>query len=54
MGSGGEWANGSVDFENIFAPISDSKRDYNGFVDPAIAADCRLILFWGPDYGICV
>ena len=32
-------ANGSAEFENIFARISDSKRDFNGFPDPAIAAD---------------
>ena len=29
--------NGSADFENIFARISDSKRDFNGFPDPATA-----------------
>ena len=32
-------ANGSAEFENIFARISDSKRDFNGLPDPAIAAD---------------
>ena len=51
---GGEKANGSADFKNIFARISDSKRDFNGFPDPAIAADCGFFLFWGPDFGLCV
>ena len=37
--------NGSADFENIFARISDSKRYFNGFPDPAIAADCKFICF---------
>ena len=46
--------NGSADFENIFAQISDSKRDFNGFPDPVIAADCRFIVFLGPDFGLCV
>ena len=40
---GAEQANGLADFENIFARISDSKRDFNGFPDPAIAADCGFI-----------
>ena len=40
--------------ENIFARISDSKRDFNGFPDPAIAADCRFIRYWGPDIGLCM
>ena len=40
-------ANGSAEFENIFARISDSKRDFNGFPDPAIAAD---VYFLGPDF----
>ena len=31
--------NGSADFENIFARISDLKRDFNGFPDPTIVAD---------------
>ena len=35
--------NGSADFENIFARISDSKRDFNGFPDPATAAECGFI-----------
>ena len=35
----GELANRSADFENIFARISNSKRDFNGFPDPAIAVD---------------
>ena len=39
--------NGSADFENIFAQISDSKRDFNRFPDPGIAADCRFINFFG-------
>ena len=42
--------NGSADFENIFARISDSKRDFNGFPDPAIAADCRFIHFFAPGF----
>ena len=47
--------NGSADFENIFAQISDSKRDFNGFPDPVIiAADCEFIDFLGPDFGLCV
>ena len=46
--------NRRTDFENIFARISDSKRDFNGFPDPAIAADCRFFLFLGPDFGLCV
>ena len=50
----GEEANGSADFENIFARISDSRRDFNGFADPAIAADCGFIYFLGPDFGLCV
>ena len=41
-------------FENIFARILDSKQDFNGFPDPAIAADCGLIHFWGPDIEHCV
>ena len=45
--------NGSADFENIFARISDSKRDFNGFQDPATAAECGLIYFLGPDFGRC-
>ena len=51
---GSEQANGSADFENIFDRISDSKRDFNGFPDPAIAADCGFIYFLGPDFGLCV
>ena len=47
-------ANGSAEFENIFARISDSKRDSNGFPDPAIAADCGFIDFLGPDFGVRV
>ena len=42
--------NGSSDFENIFARISDSKRDFNGFPDPATAAECGFIYFLGPDF----
>ena len=42
--------NGSVDFENIFARILDSKRDLNGFPDPAIAVDCGFIQFFGPSF----
>ena len=45
--------NGSADFENIFARISDSKRDFNGFPDTAAAAECGLIYFLGPDFGRC-
>ena len=51
---GGKKANGSADFENIFAWISDSKGNFNGFLDPAVAADCRFIDFLGPDFGVCV
>ena len=47
--NGGEQVNGSADFENIFARISDSKRYFNGFPDPAIAADCKFICFLGAD-----
>ena len=46
--------NGSADFENVFARISDSKRDFNGFPDPATAAECGFIYFLGPDFGLCV
>ena len=35
-----------ADFENLFAWISDSKRDFNGFPDPATAVDCEFIHFW--------
>ena len=42
---GGKQANGSADFENFFARISDSKRDFNTFPDPGIAADCGFIYF---------
>ena len=41
-----EQANGLADFENICAWISDSKRDFNGLLDPAIAVDCGFIYFW--------
>ena len=51
---GGEKANGFEDFENIFAWISDSKQGFNGFPDPAIAADCGFIQFLGPDFGLCI
>ena len=46
--------NGSADFENSFAQISDSKRDFNRFPDPGIAADCGFINFLGMDFGLCV
>ena len=46
--------NGLADFENIFAWILDSKRDFNGFPDPVIAADCGFFLFLGPNFGLCV
>ena len=47
--------NGSVEFENIFARFSDFKRDFNGFPDPAIAADCGFIYFkLGLDFSLCV
>ena len=40
-------ANGSAEFENIFSRISDSKRDFNGLPDPAIAADVGdSSIFW--------
>ena len=35
----------------IFLRNSDSKRDFNGSLGPAIAADCRFIYFLGPDFG---
>ena len=37
-----------------FAQFSDSKRDFYGFPDPGIAADCGSIYFLGPDFGLCV
>ena len=40
--------------KTIFARISVSKRDFNGFPDPTIAADCGFIYFLGPDLGLCV
>ena len=40
--------------KSIFARISDSKRDFNGFPDPTIAADCGFIYFLDPDLGLCV
>ena len=46
--------NGLADFENIFAQISDSKRDFNRFPDPGITADCGFINFLGVDFGLCV
>ena len=46
--------NGLADFENIFAWILDSKQDFNGFLSPAIAADCGFIYFLGRDFGLCV
>ena len=39
--------------KTIFAQISDSKRDFNGFPDPAIAAECGFINFLGPEFGLC-
>ena len=39
---------------NIFARISDSKRDFNGFPDPASAADCGFIYLLGADFGLNV
>ena len=44
----------SAEFETIFAQISDSKRDFNGFPDNAIVAECGFINFWGPEFGLCV
>ena len=46
--------NGSADFGNIFARISDSKRDFNGFPDPATAVECGFIYFLGRDFGLCM
>ena len=43
-----------MEFENIFAQISDFKRDFNGFPDPAIAADCGFIYLLGADFGLYV
>ena len=37
---------------DIFARISESKRDFNGFPDPAIAADCGFTHFLDPDFGL--
>ena len=51
---GGEKANRSADFENIFTRSLDSKSDFIGFPDPAIAADCGFTDFLGPDFGVCV
>ena len=39
-----------MEFENIFARILDSKGVFNGFPDPAIAADCGFINFFGPGF----
>ena len=41
--------NGLADFENIFTQISDLKRDFSRFPDPAIniAADSGFIYFLG-------
>ena len=39
----------SAEFENIFAQISDSKRDLNGFPDPAIAG-LRIHQYFGPGF----
>ena len=44
----------SADFENVFVQILDSRRDFNRFLDPAIAADCRFIDLLGLDFGLCV
>ena len=33
-------AKGSVDFENILDQALDSKRDFIGFLDPAITGEC--------------
>ena len=30
----------------------DSKLDFNGFPDPAIAGDCGFAHFLGPDFGL--
>ena len=50
-----EQANGSADFENIFAQISDSERNFHaGFVDLPMAADCGFNHFLSPDFGICI
>ena len=42
--------NGSADFENIFARISDSKRDFNGFPDLATCSGMRIHLFFWPGF----
>ena len=39
--------NRSLDFSNIFARTSDSKQDFNGFLDPTTAAESRFIYFLG-------
>ena len=44
-------AKGSVDFENILDQALDSKRDFIGFLDPAITGECRVIHLFGPDFG---
>ena len=41
-------------FWKYFCRVSDSKRDFSGFPDLAIAADCGFIYFLGPDCGLCV
>ena len=43
-----------ADFENILPGISHSKRDFNGFPDPAIAGDGGFICFLGADFGLCM
>ena len=43
----GKWISG---FWKYFARISDSKRDFNGFPDPAVTADCGFIDFFRPGF----
>ena len=40
----------SAEFENIFAQISDSKRDFNRFPNPVIARDCGFSQIFGPGF----
>ena len=39
---------------SIFARISDSEQNFNGFADPAIAAVCGFHRFLGQDFGFCL
>ena len=45
-----EQANGLADSENSFAWISDSKRDFNGFLDPALLQWIVDSYIFGPGF----